>query len=180
MNNQRIVSSNGYGEEIAPGMSGNGQAAIMDIDQIQKLVHLLDQSDISEVELNQTDQGRRLALRKFKIAEDPVQIDELISADNNLPSSGELIATPNQQHHHHITAPMVGIFHPWLKPHGEDLIAIGNQVEEGQIIGAIEALNILNEIEATVAGRVVEIHVHDSQPVEYGQILITIDGSDPH
>lgn len=177
MDKKKIIASNEYSEVIAPCIPGNDQAAIMGIDQIQKLVHLLDQSDISEVEFNQTDQGLHLALRKLKAAEDPVQVEELISADNNLLSPGESTVAPNQQHH--ITAHMVGIFHPWLKPHGEDLIAMGNQVKGDQIVGSIEALNVLNEIEATVAGRVVEIHVHDNQPVEYGQILITIDGSDP-
>jgi biotin carboxyl carrier protein len=54
-------------------------------------------------------------------------------------------------------------------------VAVGDRVKEGQLVGTIQSLNVLNEVETSVAGRVVEIHVQDGQPVEYGQLLMTID-----
>jgi acetyl-CoA carboxylase biotin carboxyl carrier protein len=74
-----------------------------------------------------------------------------------------------------IVAPLVGLFHPWLKPRGGTLVAIGDSVKAGQLVGTIESLNVLNEVEAAVAGRIVEIHAQDGQPVEYGQVLVTIE-----
>jgi len=54
---------------------------------------------------------------------------------------------------------------------------MGDRVKAGQLVGTIESLNVLNEVETAVAGRVVEIFVQDGQPVEYGQVLMTIDSS---
>ena len=54
---------------------------------------------------------------------------------------------------------------------------MGDRVKAGQLVGTIESLNVLNEVETAVAGHVVEIFVQDGQPVEYGQVLMTIDSS---
>jgi biotin carboxyl carrier protein len=77
-----------------------------------------------------------------------------------------------------VVAPLVGIFHPWLKPRGGTLVAVGDRVKIGQLVGTIESLNVFNEVETTVAGRVVEVHVQDGQPVEYGQVLVTIESAE--
>jgi len=52
--------------------------------------------------------------------------------------------------------------------------AVGDRVKEGQLVGTIESLNVFNEVESPVAGRVVEIFVQEGQPVEYGQLLMTV------
>ena len=73
-----------------------------------------------------------------------------------------------------IGAPLVGVFRTSMT--GEKpLVAPGDIVRKGQIIAAIEALNLLSEVEATVAGRIAEILVLDGQPVEYGQTLLVIE-----
>jgi acetyl-CoA carboxylase biotin carboxyl carrier protein len=76
---------------------------------------------------------------------------------------------------HKVLAPLVGTFHTWAKPKGGALVAVGDRVKAGQLVGTIESLNVLNEVETTVAGHVVEILVQEGQPVEYGQALMTID-----
>jgi len=76
-----------------------------------------------------------------------------------------------------VTATLVGIFRSGLKRGAKAAVAVGDQVRPAQVVGAIEALNVMNEVEAPVAGRVVEIVVKDGQPVEYGQHLMTIDTS---
>jgi len=77
---------------------------------------------------------------------------------------------------HSVVAPLVGVFHSATKPRGKALVAVGDHVKAGQHLAAIESLNVINEVEAPVAGRVVEILVQEGQPVEYGQPLMTIDG----
>src|SRR5262249_55162837 len=77
-----------------------------------------------------------------------------------------------------VAAPLVGIFHFWAKPKGTPLVSVGDSVKVGQRVGTIQSLNVLNEVETLVAGRVVEVLVQDGQPVEYGQPLMTIDSAE--
>ncbi len=77
--------------------------------------------------------------------------------------------------HQKVTATLVGIFRVSMKRGSKAAVAVGDQVRVGQIVGAVEALNVVNEVETPVGGRVVEIVAKDGQPVEYGQHLMTID-----
>lgn len=148
-------------------------AEVMSIAQIQGLVHLLDRSDVSELEIKRASEGVHLVLRKTKAQEGVVLTGEVVSA-----TSGEGEASSEGEdgaNRHAVVAPLVGVFHPWLKPRGGTLVAVGDRVKVGQLVGTIESLNVFNEVETAVAGRVVEIHVQDGQPVEYGQTLVTIE-----
>ncbi|HEX7733545.1 MAG TPA: acetyl-CoA carboxylase biotin carboxyl carrier protein subunit [Ktedonobacteraceae bacterium] len=148
-------------------------AEVMSIAQIQGLVKLLDRSDISELEVKRASEGVHLVLRKAKAQDGVVLAGEVVyAASGENGAAGESAANANR---HQIVAPLVGQFHPWLKPRGGTLVAVGDRVKAGQLVGTIESLNVLNEVESTVAGRVVEIHVQDGQPVEYGQALVTIE-----
>lgn len=153
-------------------------AEVMSIAQIQRLVRLLDGSDVSELEVKRASEGIHLVLRKAQASQDPLAEGELVHAlpgNGALPSSGE--DSVSSAHRHAVVAPLVGIFHPWLKRGGGTLVAIGDHVKVGQLVATIESLNVFNEVEVTKAGRVVEIHVQDGQPVEYGQALVSIDTS---
>lgn len=150
-------------------------ASVISISQLERLVRLLDRSDVSEIELRRADEGMHLVLRKAKAPEQAAsQVDmQLVVA----PASAEASSGGAQEKEarHTVVAPLVGLFHPWLKPRGGTLVAVGDHVKAGQLVGTIESLNVLNEVETTVAGRVIEILVQDEQPVEYGQALIIID-----
>lgn len=145
-------------------------AEVISMAQIQGLVRLLDRSDISELEVKRASEGVHLVLRKVKAQDGAILAGEVVSAVAG--ESGEAAGAANRQT---VVAPLVGLFHPWLKPRGGTLVAIGDRVKPGQLVGTIESLNVLNEIETVVAGRVLEIHVQDGQPVEYGQVLVTIE-----
>jgi biotin carboxyl carrier protein len=141
------------------------------IEQLQRLVRLMDQSDVSEIEVKQAASGLRLALRKAKEAngqlpEGYIQLEPEVSEEET-PSSVES--------KHTIVAPLVGIFHSWAKPRGAPLVSVGDQVKVGQVVGTIQSLNVINEVETTVAGRVVELFVQSGQPVEYGQPLMALE-----
>lgn len=147
-------------------------ANVMSIDQLQRLVRLLDNSDVSELELKRPEEGTHLILRKATTPignELPIE-HQYESATSNMPAVGEPEKTE-----HKVLAPLVGTFHTWAKPKGGALVAVGDRVKAGQLVGTIESLNVLNEVETTVAGHVVEIFVQEGQPVEYGQVLMTID-----
>jgi len=143
--------------------------------QLQRLVRLLDGSDVSEIEVKRAASGLRLVLRKAKATEANGSDAELyhvaVGAPGEEHSNGAAVVDTK----HTITAPLVGIFHSWGKPRGAALVHIGDRVKIAQLVGTIQSLNVINEVEAPVAGRVVDILVQDGQPVEYGQPLITID-----
>jgi acetyl-CoA carboxylase biotin carboxyl carrier protein len=138
------------------------------IKQLQRLIHLLDTSDVAEIEVKRIEEGTRLVLRKAKAAEG-TQVPHF--EDSELPDAEEKPSDAK----HIVAAPLVGIFHTWSRPKGAALVAVGDQVKIGQPVGTIQSLNVINEVESLVAGRVIEITVQDGQPVEYGQPLMTID-----
>jgi biotin carboxyl carrier protein len=142
------------------------------VEQLERLVHLLDESDVSEIEVKRVSLGTRLMLRKAKVSDG----NNVAAAVSHTPTVEESV--PPVDTKHAVVAPLVGIFHVWAKPKGSPLVAVGDVVKVGQRVGTIQSLNVLNEVETQVAGRVVEIFVRDGQPVEYGQQLMTIDSAE--
>ncbi len=152
----------------------NKTASVISIEQLQQLVRLLDNSDVSELELRRPGEGMRLVLRKVQAPESSERVikGQFVPSTSSAPPAAEPKETE-----HKVLAPLVGTFHVWAKPKGGALVAVGDRVKAGQLVGTIESLNVLNEVEAAAAGRVAEIFVQDGQPVEYGQVLMTIDNS---
>jgi acetyl-CoA carboxylase biotin carboxyl carrier protein len=165
-------------EEPSLTDEGNDAASVISIEQLRHLVRLLDRSDVFEVELKQASAGTRLVLRKARAPESNGQ--HVATAMNvPLPETQAPSSTPAQAETKHIiTAHLVGFFHMWAKPRGGALVAVGDRVKQGQLVATIQSLNVINEVESTISGRVVEILVQDGQPVEYGQHLMIIDSSE--
>ncbi len=159
--------------EVTSSLSqGDNGTSLISIEQLQQLVRLLDSSDVSELELRRAAEGMHLLLRKiqaFESNDHPAGAQFVHSAANAASS-----ADPKETEHK-VVAPLVGTFHVWAKPRGGALVAVGDHVKEGQLVGTIESLNVLTEVESAVTGRVAEIFVHDGQPVEYGQLLMSIE-----
>ena len=157
------------GEQSAGGIS---------VEQLQRLVRLLDQSSVSELELKHVEEGTRLVLRKANAAENGESNNGTIAGTQFVIPTGDAEAEPAPAEiDHKIVAHLVGTFHVWARPKGGTLVAVGDRVKEGQLLGTIESLNVFNEVESPVAGHVVEIFVQEGQPVEYGQLLMTIASS---
>lgn len=167
MDGNREYSYNGD----SPSQGEDGASTLMSVEELHHLVQLLDQSDVSEIELKRVEEGTRLVLRKIKGAESGSHEQSLLTMP--LPDVKEAAQT-----RHTITASLVGIFHPWAKPKGGTLVAVGERVKTGQLVATIQSLNVMNEVEAPRAGRVVEILVQDGQAVEYGQPLLIIDSDE--
>src|SRR5450631_859742 len=136
----------------------------LSIEELKRLIHMLDQSDVAELEVRSLGKQERLVLRK---ANDAIQVTtQSASTETSLVENDELYI---------ITASLVGIFHHWSISKERPLVAVGDRIKEGQHVGMIEVLHIPSEVESPVAGRVVEFLVEDGYPVEYGQALIIID-----
>ena len=167
------ISSNPSMESGLANLSQDDTTAnVISIEQLQRLIRLLDNSDVSELELKRAGEGTHLVLRKAKAPDSNEHSVEhqFVPAPVNIPAA----EVPDKTEHK-VLAPLVGTFHTWAKPKGGALVAVGDRVKAGQLVGTIESLNVLNEVETTVAGHIVEILVQEGQPVEYGQLLMTID-----
>ena len=153
----------------------NGTAERVSVKELQHLVHLLDGSDVSEIEVKCADTGMHLVLRKAKAHRQAGAGDYQMVTPT---ATGSAVVTAPVEKKHTVTASLVGIFHSWAKPKTPPLINVGDRVKVGQTLGTIQSLNVLNEVKSLVAGRIVEIFVQEGQPVEYGQPLMTIDSSE--
>jgi acetyl-CoA carboxylase biotin carboxyl carrier protein len=160
----------GAGSEIDASVSIRFSLA-----EVRQLVALMHTSDLNEITIERPSDGMRLALRKTV---------EILSSGAPLPVAAAVIPavvpatatapTANAPEPEYITAPLVGTFYAALKAGQKPLVKVGDSVREGQIIGGIETLRVMNEVEAHMDGRVVEILVQPGQPVEYGQRLIAL------
>ncbi len=154
---------------------GSDSTSLVSVEQLQHLVNLLDRSDVSELEVRRAEDGTRLVLRKAKILDDisAGASTQMVTPSSLIPSTEHVAPVVDAKSI--VVAPLVGIFHPWAKPRGKSLVAVGDQIKVGQIVATIESLNVINEVEAGVAGHVIEILVQNGQPVEYGQPLMIIE-----
>lgn len=147
-------------------------------EQLRRLVRMLDESDVSEISVERADEGMHLVMRKAQAQDGGIQgaaAYQWAEGSEEELSSSEIEAGETR---HTITASLVGIFHSWAKPKGKSLVAVGDLVKIGQRVGTLQSLNVMNEIETTIAGRIVEILVEEGQAVEYGQQLMVIDSSE--
>lgn len=165
---------------------GNGSAPIpastsLSVAELRQLVSLMDKSDIEEITIEYEGDGLHLTLRKPA----PVALDQpasgaagdllesmLISAPE--PASPDPETSDDAANALDVRSTLVGLYRAVAK-RGAKPIASGDSVKEGQIIGAVEALNVLNEVESPATGRVRKILVGDGQPVEYGQVLMMVE-----
>jgi acetyl-CoA carboxylase biotin carboxyl carrier protein len=115
---------------------------------IQRLVRLVDESDVSELEVKRAAEGFHIVLRKAKAQAGSVMVSD---QEALAPVSDE---KTSQEMQHTVTAPLVGIFHAWGKTKGKELVAVGDQIKVGQLLGTIQSLNVFNEVESRVSRRI--------------------------
>lgn len=145
-----------------------------DFDDIERMVKLMDAHGLEEFELEQ--EGRRVRLRKaFRSPEVAVEMDEPVSV-TPVPGT-ESIESPGTMDNDGfvvVKSPIVGTFFRAPDPDGEPFVDVGSSVQRGQVLCLIEAMKLMNEIDAEVRGEIVSIFVENGQPVQYGEPLFTI------
>jgi len=150
----------------------------LSVAELRQLITLMEKSDIEEITIEHETDGLHLTLRKPA----PVELDPsvLLGASELLESaaladSASVAETEAEAANAlDIRSTLVG-FYRAVARRGAKPLAPGDNVKEGQIIGAVEALNVLNEVESPAAGRVRKILVDDGQPVQYGQVLMMVE-----
>ena len=145
--------------------------------EVRQLIALMDTSDLVEITIETEQQGTRLVLRKSievvaTAVAGPPAAAPLPAASAQTPAAAPATAEHEQLA---VTAPLVGVWFPAMRAGHKPLVTVGDVVREGQVIGAIETLRVMNEVESPHAGKVRAILVKPGQPVEYGQPLIELD-----
>ncbi len=152
----------------------------MDIRKIKKLIELLEESGIAELEIREGEESVRISrASKFPqagYAAPPVTYAQAAPAPALIePAPTAASATPTEHTGHMVTAPMVGTFYRAPSPGSKSFVEEGQTVKEGDTLCIIEAMKMLNQIEADRSGVVKKILAENAQPVEFGQPLFVID-----
>lgn len=149
----------------------------MDIRKIKKLIELLDESGVAEIEIKEGEESVRIS-RNMAYAAAPVAMAAPAPA---APAPAAAAPAPAAEpaepeiSGHKITSPMVGTFYRSPSPGAPSFTDVGKHVNEGDTLCIIEAMKILNQIEADKSGTVKAVLVDNDQPVEFGQPLFIIE-----
>jgi acetyl-CoA carboxylase biotin carboxyl carrier protein len=160
----------------------------MDIRKIKKLIELLEESGIAEIEIKEGEEAVRIS--RLPVGGASVQALPPVASGAALPAAAaaaapapataglagaEGAAPKPKPSEHVITAPMVGTFYASPSPGAKAFVEIGDEVKVGQVLCIIEAMKMMNQIEADKAGRISSIMAHNGDPVEFGQPLFVVE-----
>jgi len=151
----------------------------MDIRKVKKLIELLEESGIAEIEIKEGEESVRIsrmptgaAVPQYIAAPAPVAAPPAAAPAPAAASSSH----PRRKDDENIVpAPMVGTYYAAASPTAKPFVAIGDEVKEGQVLCIIEAMKMMNQIESDRSGRVTAIMVKNGEAVEFGQPLFVVE-----
>ena len=146
----------------------------MDLRKIKKLIEMLQESDLNEIEVKEGEESVRINRKKEGIIHtaSPTVSKKVSAPENGADLTHESMDSLNYEK---IMSPMVGTFYRKPAPDKEPFVEVGQTIKKGETVCIIEAMKMMNEIKSDFSGKVVSINVEDGQPVEYGQHIITIN-----
>ncbi len=140
----------------------------MDIRKVKKLIELMEESDIAEIEVKEGEDAVRINRYGSGVVATPV------AASAGSAPSGPSAPKPSASGGHLVRAAMVGTFYRAPSPESPPYVDVGDRVRVGDTLCIIESMKMMNEIKADRAGRIEAILVENGQPVEFDQPIITI------
>ena len=151
----------------------------MDIRKIKKLIELLEESDIGEIEIKEGEESVRISRNGPNAMSMPMMMPAQMQAPQQPAQAGSAPAAaepeiPAEPAGHAVKSPMVGTFYRSPSPGSGAFIEVGQQVKAGEVLCIVEAMKMMNQIEADKAGTVSAILVEDGEPVEFDQPLVMI------
>jgi acetyl-CoA carboxylase biotin carboxyl carrier protein len=157
----------------------------MDIRKIKKLIELLEESGIAEIEIKEGEEAVRIsrmptgaaAIHSMPTYAMPMAapVAAPAQAAASAPAAAEAPAARPRANEHVVTAPMVGTFYASPSPGSKAFVEIGDEVKVGQTLCIIEAMKMMNQIESDKAGRITSIMARNGDPVEFGQPLFVVE-----
>ena len=150
----------------------------MDIRKVKKLIELLDESGIAEIEITEGEESVRISRYSQNapvMAAAPAPPPPVAAAPAAAPSIAPAAPAEPEEDGFEVKAPMVGTFYAASSPGAAPYVQVGDRVQEGDTLCIIEAMKMMNQIEADVSGVIKSIRMQNGEPVEFGQTLIVID-----
>lgn len=152
----------------------------MDIRKVKKLIELLEESGVAEIEIHEGEESVRISRQaagtqvypQIAMMPPPALAGAPAPA---APATDEPAPAPAAPVGHTVDSPMVGTFYRAPSPGASPFVEVGSQVSVGDTLCIIEAMKMLNQIEADKAGKIAAILVDNAEPVEYGQALFVIE-----
>lgn len=151
----------------------------MDLRKLKTLIDLVSESNVSELEITEAE-GKVRIVKATPVAAAPMaapvmQAAPMVLTSAPAPVASQAPAAPAAPSGHAVKSPMVGTFYRSASPGAKPFVEVGDTIKEGETICIVEAMKILNEIEADKSGTVTQILVDNGQAVEYGQPLFVIE-----
>ncbi len=152
----------------------------MDIRKIKKLIELLEESGLAEIEITEGEESVRIA----RVTQGTQVVHQLAASPAPAPAAAvpapalapaAAAAAPAARDENLVTAPMVGTFYASPAPGAKSFVEVGQEVRVGQVLCIIEAMKMMNQIESERAGKVVAVLAKNGEPVEFGQPLFAIE-----
>ena len=146
----------------------------MDIRKVKKLIELIEESNITELEIKEGEESIRIS-RGTKQVEIVPQVS--VSPTTVAPTAQETVATNStslEASGHIVASPMVGTFYKAPSPDAKPFVDVGQKVNAGDVLCIIEAMKMMNQIECDKSGTVQAVHIENGEPVEFDQPLFTI------
>lgn len=150
----------------------------MDIRSIRKLIEIVEQSDIAEIEIKEGEHNIRISRSKEQVyVQAPVAAPAPMAAPAAAPSATTEPEEPvsSVANGHKVASPMVGTFYTSPSPEAGPFVKVGDKVSEGDTLCIIEAMKIMNPIESDKSGTIKQIVGVNGEPVEFGQTLFVIE-----
>jgi acetyl-CoA carboxylase biotin carboxyl carrier protein len=155
----------------------------LDIRKVKKLIELLEESGIAEIEIKEGEESVRISRMPTggmvthlapQMMQAPVAAAAPVAAPTTV-TGGAPATAPRRANEHVVAAPMVGTFYASASPGSKPFVEIGTEVKEGQVLCIIEAMKMMNQIESDKSGKVTAIMATNGDPVEFGQPLFVIE-----
>jgi acetyl-CoA carboxylase biotin carboxyl carrier protein len=148
----------------------------MDIRKVKKLIELLEESNIDELEIHEGEESVRISRNSTRVAAAPIAAPVAAAAPAPV-AAAALAAAPAaaaEPEGHVLRSPMVGTFYRSPSPGAKAFVEEGQSVQAGDVLCIVEAMKMMNQIEADKSGTIGKILVEDGQPLEFDQPLFTI------
>jgi acetyl-CoA carboxylase biotin carboxyl carrier protein len=154
----------------------------LDIRKVKKLIELLEESGIAEIEIKEGEEAVRISrmptaqmVTHFAPALAPAPAPPPAQAAAPVAATTSGGAPARRANEHVVAAPMVGTFYAAATPGAKPFVEIGSEVKEGQVLCIIEAMKMMNQIESDKGGKITAIMATNGDPVEFGQPLFVIE-----
>jgi acetyl-CoA carboxylase biotin carboxyl carrier protein len=154
----------------------------LDIRKVKKLIELLEESGIAEIEIKEGEEAVRISrmptgpvVAQYAPAMAPAPMISAPAAAPPVAAIAAPEAPARRANEHVVAAPMVGTFYASATPGAKPFVEIGVEVKEGQVLCIIEAMKMMNQIESDKAGKITAIMATNGDPVEFGQPLFVIE-----